>query len=194
METLLTVILVLTSLFMIVAILLQSGKGTGLAAGFGGASAGTQVFGGSGAGGFLIKVTIVLGAVFMGVSLWLAYISSQPKSALSGVESTVSGEEGGVQEEQIVTRGSGPVDAPSDEDEAADEGDAPMINLESATPEGEEAAEDAPGAAEELLQQQEDEAEPAAEQPAVDTPAEAEEAEEAGAGEEAEEIEEPAAG
>lgn len=120
MQTLLTVILVVTSIVMIVAILLQSGKGSGLAAGFGGASAGTQVFGGSGAGGFLIKVTVVLGALFMIASVGLAYIASQPKSALSGVQSTATSQGAAGQEEQIITRGSGnaggeaaaPVEAP----------------------------------------------------------------------------------
>src|SRR5690554_2589230 len=106
METLFTVILVVTSLVMIVAILLQSGKGSGLAAGFGGASAGTKVFGGSGAGGFLLKMTVVLGAVFMISSMALSYIASRPKSALAGIESAATGQPNATQAETIVTRGS----------------------------------------------------------------------------------------
>lgn len=125
METLFTVILVVTSLVMIVAILLQSGKGSGLAAGFGGASAGTKVFGGSGAGGFLLKVTVVLGAVFMISSMALSYIASQPKSALSGIQSTATGASSTAsQAETIVTRGSGP--APEVEPEPTP---APDLNI-----------------------------------------------------------------
>jgi|SRR5690554_117283 len=150
METLFTVILIVTSLIMIVAILLQSGKGSGLAAGFGGASAGTKVFGGSGAGGFLLKMTVVLGAVFMISSMALSYIASQPKSALSGIQSTATGASSTAsQAETIVTRGSGaapeaaPEPAPaldlnlapeSDSEPAADEAPA---DAQSAQPDSE---------------------------------------------------------
>lgn len=146
METLFTVILVVTSLIMIVAILLQSGKGSGLAAGFGGASAGTKVFGGSGAGGFLLKMTVVLGAVFMISSMALSYIASQPKSALSGIQSTATGAASTAsQAETIVTRGSGDGPAP----EQAEPEPAPALDLNLAPdiePATEEPAGEAPAA------------------------------------------------
>lgn len=101
METVLIVIHVVCSFLLIGAILLQSGKGGGLAAGFGGAGAGTQVFGGAGAGGFLSKASIVLAAIFMSTSLALAYISSQPRSAMS----LEGGGATGAQEEKIIDEG-----------------------------------------------------------------------------------------
>jgi preprotein translocase subunit SecG len=101
METVLIVIHVVCSFLLVVAILLQSGKGGGLAAGFGGAGAGTQVFGGAGAGGFLSKATIGLAAIFMSTSLALAYISSQPRSAMS----LEGGAATGNQEEKIIDQG-----------------------------------------------------------------------------------------
>lgn len=120
METVLTVIHVVCSVVMIIVILMQSGKGSGLAASLGGASAGTEIFGGAGAAGFLVKATTVLGAVFMITSLGLAYLSSQPDSVMS----LEGSEENQVQEDRIVDP-----DELSDEDiEAPDneESDAPQ--------------------------------------------------------------------
>lgn len=138
MDTLFTIILVVTSLVMIVAILLQSGQGSGLAAGFGGASAGTKVFGGSGAGGFLLKMTVVLGAVFMISSMALSYMSSRPKSALAGIESAASGQSKATQAETIVTHGSGAADPTEPDAPAADP--APSLELNMA-PEADDADE-----------------------------------------------------
>ncbi|AWV89458.1 preprotein translocase subunit SecG [Bradymonas sediminis] len=140
METLFTVILVVTSLIMIVAILLQSGKGSGLAAGFGGHSAGTKVFGGSGAGGFLLKMTVVLGAVFMISSMALSYMASRPKSALAGIESATSGQSKATQAETIITSGSGAAPAVSD---TPAEAEAPSINFDAAPQADEEQADPA---------------------------------------------------
>lgn len=123
METLNTVLIVVhivISFLLIGAILLQSGKGSGLAAGFGGASAGTQVFGGSGAGGFLSKASVWLGALFMATSLSLAYLSSQPKSAMSLEGSGAQT----VQEDEIVSPGGEGGAAPA-EAEGADDAAAP---------------------------------------------------------------------
>jgi preprotein translocase subunit SecG len=130
MDTFLTLILIITSITLIVVILLQSGKGSGLAAGFGGASAGTQVFGGSGAGGFLLKVTIVLGTIFMATSIGLAYLSSQPKSALSDVESAAAPGSAGFQEDEIVTHGTGAPVAPDDSAEPSEAEEPAPLNIE----------------------------------------------------------------
>ena len=71
--TLLNVIHVVACLFLILVVLLQQGKGGGLS-GMGGG--GAQVFGGSGAGNFMTRLTAICAAVFMLTSLSLAYLSS----------------------------------------------------------------------------------------------------------------------
>jgi preprotein translocase subunit SecG len=60
-------------------VLMQSGKGGGLAGGAFGGSAQT-VFGGRGATDFLSKATMVLGGLFFAMSLVLALISSHSSS------------------------------------------------------------------------------------------------------------------
>jgi len=124
MEILIIVIHVLTCLLLVGVVLLQSGKGGGLGAGFGGASAAaTQIFGGGGTGTFLSRATVSLAALFMITSMYLAYFSSSPRSALD-----LSGEaaQHKSQEDEVVEVGSGPpidVDAPATEDQN-DEGSA----------------------------------------------------------------------
>lgn len=145
METLFTIILVVTSLVMIVAILLQSGKGSGLAAGFGGASAGTKVFGGSGAGGFLLKMTVVLGAVFMISSMVLSYMASRSKSALAGIESAAESQTKSTQAETIVTHGSGSASDTPDTPDTPSKPATPQINLNSGS--DSDSDQNAPGAA-----------------------------------------------
>ena len=65
---------VLICLVLIVAILIQSGKGGGLVSAFG-TSGGHAIFGGRGAATFLSKATTILGAGFMVTSLLLALLS-----------------------------------------------------------------------------------------------------------------------
>jgi preprotein translocase subunit SecG len=113
MTLVLSIIHVLACVLIIAVILLQSGRGGGLGAGFGGASsAATQLFGGRGAGNFLSRSTVALAAVFMVTSLGLAYLSSRPNSLLDLTET--AGSEG-TNEDTIVERGSGPL-VPLDED------------------------------------------------------------------------------
>jgi preprotein translocase subunit SecG len=76
MSTLVTVIHVVVCIFLMLTVLLQAGKGGGMGAAFGGGSSQGTVFGGSGAGGFLRKLTIMAAAGFMITSMTLAYISS----------------------------------------------------------------------------------------------------------------------
>ena len=83
MEVLIAIIHVVVALFLIVSILLQSGKGGGVGAAFGGTS--TVVFGGHGAGGFLAKVTSVMAITFMITSFTLSYMGSNTKSVLKDV-------------------------------------------------------------------------------------------------------------
>ena len=66
---------ILVCFSLVVAILLQSGKGGGLAGGAFGGTAQT-VFGGRGATDFLTRATMVLGGAFFATSLALALMSS----------------------------------------------------------------------------------------------------------------------
>src|SRR5215813_12073132 len=79
MSTLITILHVIVCLFLMLTVLLQSGKGGGMGAAFGGGNAAT-VFGGSGASSFLRKLTAIAGTVFMLTSMTLAWISSHNSS------------------------------------------------------------------------------------------------------------------
>src|SRR6267154_843421 len=74
MTTLLTILHVILCLFLMLTVLLQSGKGGGMGAAFGGGNAAT-VFGGSGASSFLRRLTAGAATIFMLASMILAYIS-----------------------------------------------------------------------------------------------------------------------
>jgi preprotein translocase subunit SecG len=77
MATLLTVIHIFAAIVLIVAVLLQSGKG-GMGATFGGAA--TQIFGGRGAGNFLTRVTTTAAITFFATSLTLSMLYSRHRS------------------------------------------------------------------------------------------------------------------
>ena len=80
-------LLVLDGLFLGVVILLQAGKGGGLAA-MGGGAAATDVLGGRQATALLTRATWIAGTVFMVLSLVLAILSSRstlPTSVLEGI-------------------------------------------------------------------------------------------------------------
>src|SRR6185437_10811844 len=81
MITFLTVIHVVVCLFLILVVLLQAGKGGGMGIAFGGGGGGSQtVFGSSGAGNFLTRLTSVTAFIFLVTSLGLAHFSSQQDS------------------------------------------------------------------------------------------------------------------
>lgn len=82
LSAILNILFVINCLVLIVTVLLQAGKGGGLGAGFSGGTATTAVFGGRGPGALLAKTTISCAALFMIMSLLLAYISSKPQSVL----------------------------------------------------------------------------------------------------------------
>jgi preprotein translocase subunit SecG len=67
----------LISASLVIVILLQSGKGGGLAGAFGGGGGSQTIFGGRGAATFLSRSTAVLGAAFMISSLTLAMFASR---------------------------------------------------------------------------------------------------------------------
>jgi len=74
MTTLIAVLHILTCLFIIGVVLLQSGKGAEMGASFGGGGS-QSVFGASGGGNFMTRVTTAAAVIFMLTSLTLAYIS-----------------------------------------------------------------------------------------------------------------------
>ena len=80
MYTFLSVLYVLICLFLILVVLLQPGRG-GVGGAFGGGGSQT-VFGGSGAGNFLTRLTSISAALFMILSATLAYMSSSSDKSL----------------------------------------------------------------------------------------------------------------
>jgi len=90
MLILITILHVLVSLFLILAVLLQSGKGGGLAAAIGGGLSSSSVLGGRSATSFLSKATTILATVFMISCLLQAVIirggeTTAPTTALERV-------------------------------------------------------------------------------------------------------------
>jgi preprotein translocase subunit SecG len=73
MYTFLLILFVLVCFSLVVVILLQAGKGQGLAGTFGGPGAGA-VFGGRGAATFLSKATGVLATVYLALCILIGYI------------------------------------------------------------------------------------------------------------------------
>lgn len=82
MEILLKIIHVIAAVFLILVVLLQSGRGGGVGAALGGASA--QVFGGRGAGNFLTRLTTGAAVVFFMTSMTLSMTSSRHRSVMMG--------------------------------------------------------------------------------------------------------------
>ena len=76
MYTFLIVCHILITVVLVVAVLLQSGKGGGLGAGFGGGGANT-LFGSSGGSNFFTKLTMGLAAAFMITSLGLTVVGTR---------------------------------------------------------------------------------------------------------------------
>src|SRR5438045_5129533 len=79
MITFLTIVHIAVCLFLILVVLLQAGKGGGMGIAFGGGGSQT-VFGSSGAGNFLTRLTAICAAIFFVNSLALAFLSSQSDS------------------------------------------------------------------------------------------------------------------
>lgn len=158
MFTFLSILYVIVCLFLILVVLLQTGKGGGMGAlGGGMGGAGQQVFGGAGAGNILTKATSWSAFLFMVLSATLSYMSSPGEQALEDVAASISG---------------GAASGDEDADAAGENAEEPAAN--EAAPAAEEPAADEPApAAEEPAA---DEPAPAAEEPAADEPAPAAEA------------------
>jgi len=80
MHTLVTILHILACLILIMIVLLQAGKGANMGAAFGGSS--QTVFGSSGAGTFLGKMTAAVAIIFMLTSLILTYTAAHRGSSL----------------------------------------------------------------------------------------------------------------
>jgi preprotein translocase subunit SecG len=88
---LLLIVLVLDSLVLIAAILLQAGKGSGLAANFGGASSSPDAFiGVRQAGTILTKATWWCAGIFLGLAFVLQVMSTRAQAPRSVLEKTFS--------------------------------------------------------------------------------------------------------
>ena len=79
MYTVITIIHVLACIFLVLVVLLQTGKGAEMGAVFGGSS--STVFGSSGAGTFLTRLTTATAIIFMLTSLSLTYFSARRNTA-----------------------------------------------------------------------------------------------------------------
>lgn len=75
MNILLTVIHLIACVSIIALVLVQQGKGSDIGAAFGSGASGT-VFGSPGSGGFLLKLTAFVVAVFFATSLAMGYLST----------------------------------------------------------------------------------------------------------------------
>ena len=92
MTTILTIIHIIACITLILIVLLQAGKGANMGAAFGGSS--QTVFGSSGAGTFLGKVTAAVAIIFMLTSISLTYsISKKPSSLLEGSSAPITRQE-----------------------------------------------------------------------------------------------------
>ena len=91
LATITTIIHVVASIIIIIAVLLQVGKGASIGSTFGGASSQT-LFGSAGPATILTKITYVCVAIFMLTSLFLTYTSgkSRTKSIMSAVPSSTA--------------------------------------------------------------------------------------------------------
>ena len=80
MRPFLIVLHVVVCFVLILVVLLQAGRGANMGAVFGGAS--QTVFGSSGAGSFLGKMTTVVAIIFMLTTLCLSYFSSEKTTSV----------------------------------------------------------------------------------------------------------------
>ena len=104
MTTLLIVVHVVVSLFLICIVLLQHGKGADIGASFGGSS--QSLFGTEGPVPLLNKITTLAAIIFMGTSVTLAYVSAHKSSG--SVMTDIAGQE----QQAPVSQGTSPLPVP----------------------------------------------------------------------------------
>jgi len=114
-----TIIHVIVSIGLILVVLLQTGKGAEVGAVFGGSS--STIFGSSGAGNFLTRLTTGMAIVFMMTSLTLGYFAGRkPSSSIFDTRSPVAeprpaSPSGGARQPQSAPSGSSQPAAPKPE-------------------------------------------------------------------------------
>lgn len=82
MLTLFVLLYVVSIVVLIVSILMQSGRGSGLSGAFGSSWEGGVIFGGRGAGELLTKITTVAAVIFGALTLVINIYLSKPRSVL----------------------------------------------------------------------------------------------------------------
>lgn len=87
MEYVVTAVHVIAALFLVLVVLLQSGRAGGMGAAFGGGG-GNNVFGARGAGNLLTKLTGASAVIFFLTSFTLSIMSSKTGSVVQGVGSS----------------------------------------------------------------------------------------------------------
>lgn len=89
MDIFITVLHIVACFVLILVVLLQAGRGASMGAAFGGSS--QTIFGSSGPGTFLGKLTTIIALIFMLTSLGLSYYSGQKGTAtLKGTYKTTT--------------------------------------------------------------------------------------------------------
>ena len=99
----LVALLVIVSVILVGAILLQSGKGSGLAASFGGASSSSDVIGTHQLATGLTKYTWYIGGFFLFLAYVLAIMSARPKNPKSILDQAPAQQQAPVQQQQAPT-------------------------------------------------------------------------------------------
>jgi len=116
LETLITVVHVVVSIFLVIVVLLQAGKGAEIGATMGGAGSQT-LFGGGGSGNLLSKLTVAAAVTFMVTSTSLSIVSSNANSG--SVMDTVAPQAPTEGEAPVDPAGTTPLTAPADAEPGA---------------------------------------------------------------------------
>jgi preprotein translocase subunit SecG len=80
MQTVITIVHVVTCVLLVLVVLIQSGKGAEISASFGGSS--QTVFGSSGGANFFTRFTSAMAAIFFVTSIGLTLLSGQSRKSL----------------------------------------------------------------------------------------------------------------
>ncbi len=144
METILLIIHVLVAMALIGLVLMQQGKGADMGAGFGSGASGT-VFGASGSGSFMSRLTGGVAAAFFIMTIVLAIVSSQTAENKDVISDAL--DEPAVVETVKADADEAPA-APAEETATIKEGEA-AANLEDIKPEAEQFEEKVEAATEE---------------------------------------------
>ncbi len=118
MYVLVVILYVLCSLFLVMVVLLQQGKGSGMGAAFGGAS--NTLFGAHGQMTPLQKITTVSAFLFMALSVVLTFFSTGASSDLGDEGDVPVGQEEGLMPADPGGAGMGPAEAPMPDARPAD--------------------------------------------------------------------------